>query len=59
LPLQREDSPRREEAFQFAGVDARDIVELKVIAADQEAPAPLSAAEEPVLKPKDSFKECA
>ncbi len=40
--------------------DARDIVELKmVIAADQEATARLSAAEERVLKPKDSFKECA
>ena len=40
--------------------DARDVAELKmVIAADQEATAPLSAAEERVLKPKDSFKECA
>jgi formylglycine-generating enzyme required for sulfatase activity len=29
------------------------------IAADQEATAPLSAAEERALKPKDSFKECA
>src|SRR6516162_10464686 len=40
--------------------DARDIAELKmVIAADREATAPLSAAEERVLMPKDSFKECA
>ena len=40
--------------------DARDIAELKmVIAADQDATMPLSAAEERVLKPKDSFKECA
>jgi formylglycine-generating enzyme required for sulfatase activity len=40
--------------------DARDIAEFKiVIAADQEATTPLSAAEERVLKPKDDFKECA
>jgi formylglycine-generating enzyme required for sulfatase activity len=40
--------------------DARDIAEFKmVIAADQEATTPLSAAEERVLKPKDNFKECA
>ena len=40
--------------------DARDVAELRmVIAADHQATAPLSAAEERVLKPKDSFKECA
>jgi hypothetical protein len=40
--------------------DARDVAELRmVIAADHEATAPLSAAEERMLKPKDSFKECA
>src|SRR5262249_14561706 len=40
--------------------DARDVAELRmVIAADHQATAPLSAAEELVLKPKDSFKECA
>src|SRR6516164_3184308 len=40
--------------------DARDVAELRmVIAADHEAAAPLSAAEERVLMPKDSFKECA
>ena len=40
--------------------DARDVAELRmVIAADHEATAPLSAAEERVLMPKDSFKECA
>jgi formylglycine-generating enzyme required for sulfatase activity len=53
--------------------DARDIAALErfgfpvrrdaepkmVIAADQQAAAPLSAAEERALKPKDSFKECA
>jgi hypothetical protein len=40
--------------------DARDVAELRmVIAADHEATTPLSAAEERVLKPKDSFKECA
>src|SRR6516164_4838068 len=39
---------------------AGDVAELRmVIAADREATAPLSAAEERVLKPKDSFKECA
>jgi formylglycine-generating enzyme required for sulfatase activity len=41
---------------QLIPVDA----ELKIdIAAEQEATAPLSAAEERALKPKDSFKECA
>ena len=40
--------------------DAGDIAELKmVIAADQEATTPLSAAEELLLKPKDNFRECA
>src|SRR6516225_10209840 len=41
-------------------IDAGDVAELRVvIAADRKATAPLSAAEERVLKPKDSFKECA
>src|SRR5215471_19188227 len=40
--------------------DAGDVAELRmVIAAGREATAPLSAAEERVLNPKDSFKECA
>ena len=39
--------------------DAGNIAELKMVIADQDATTPLSAAEERVLKPKDSFKECA
>src|SRR5215471_10347834 len=45
--------------YQNAHVLPNPINDAGVIALDHEATAPLSAAEERVLKPKDSFKECA